>query len=75
MPGKKFRTPNTKAEAARERKDATKREAEERKRKEEEDEYWRDDDKHASRKQERKVNFKLKCMGSVATVTLLSRVV
>lgn len=52
---KKFRSVNTKAEAARERKATAKEAAEEKKRKEEEDSYWRDDDKHVTRKQDRKV--------------------
>ena len=52
---KKFRSVNTKAEAARERKAASKHAIEEKKRQEEEDTYWRDDDKHVLRKLDRKV--------------------
>ena len=52
---KKFKGVNTKAEAARERKQAAKSAADEKKRREEEDEYWRDDDKHVARKEQRKV--------------------
>ena len=52
---KKFKGENTKAQDARARKAAAKEAAEEKRRKEEEDAAWRDDDKHASRKQDRKV--------------------
>lgn len=52
---KKFKGENSKAAAARERKQAAKQEADERKRRAEEDAYWKDDDKHAQRKQDRKV--------------------
>lgn len=52
---KKFSGENTKAAAARARKDAAKREANEKKKQEEEDEYWRDDDKANARKLQRKV--------------------
>lgn len=52
---KKFKGVNTKAETARERKQAAKSAADEKKRREEEDEYWRDDDKHVARKEQRKV--------------------
>ena len=52
---KKFKGVNTKAEAARERKQTAKTAADEKKRQEEEDEYWRDDDKHVARKEQRKV--------------------
>ncbi len=52
---KKFRSVNTKAEAARERKAAAKESAAEKKQREEEDLYWQDDDKHVARKQDRKV--------------------
>ncbi|VDD87965.1 unnamed protein product [Enterobius vermicularis] len=51
---KKFSGENTKAAAARARKDAAKREANEKKKQEEEDEYWRDDDKANARKLQRK---------------------
>ena len=53
---KKFKGENSKAAAARERKQAAKHEADEKKRQAEEDAYWKDDDKHAQRKQDRKVN-------------------
>ena len=52
---KKFKGENSKAAAARERKQAAKQEADERKRRAEEDAYWKDDDKHAQRKQDRRV--------------------
>lgn len=52
---KKFKGVNTKAEAARERKQTAKAAADEKKRQQEEDEYWRDDDKHVARKEQRKV--------------------
>ena len=50
---KKFKGENSKAVVARGRKQAAKLEADDRKRKTEEDTYWRDDDKHVARKQER----------------------
>lgn len=53
---KKFKGENSKAVEARARKAAAKEAAAEKKKQEEEDEYWRDTDKHASRKQERKVH-------------------
>lgn len=56
---KKFSGVNTKAEAARERKAVAKQAAADRKRQEEEDLYWRDDDKHAARKEHRKVRTPL----------------
>lgn len=52
---KKFKGENSKAAVARERRSAVKQAAEEKKRKEEEDAYWEDGDKHAARKQDRKV--------------------
>ena len=52
---KKFKEVNSKAAEARERKTNSKREAEEKKRIEEEDAYWKIDDKHERRKQDRKV--------------------
>ena len=52
---KKFKGENTKAQDARARKAAAKEAAEDKRRQEEEDAAWRDDDKHASRKQDRKV--------------------
>ena len=55
---KKFKEVNSKAVEARERKAAVKKEVDERKKKEQEDEYWRDDDKHVKRKQDRKVSLK-----------------
>ena len=59
---KKFKGENSKATAARERKQAAKQEADERKRQAEEDAYWKDDDKHVQRKQDRRV---CTCMGPV----------
>lgn len=52
---KKFKGENTKAVVARQRKADARHEKEERLAKEKEDEYWRDDDKHVTRKQQRKV--------------------
>ena len=53
---KKFKGENSKAAAARERKQTVKQEADDRKRQAEEDAYWKDDDKHAQRRQDRRVN-------------------
>ncbi len=52
---KKFKEVNSKAAEARERKATIKKDADERKKKEVEDEYWKDDDKHGKKKQDRKV--------------------
>ena len=52
---KKFKGENTKAQDARARKAAAKETAEEKRKQEEEDTAWRDDDKHVSKKQDRKV--------------------
>lgn len=52
---KKFAGENTKAAAARARKNAAKEEEQTRKEREKEDELWRDDDKHINRKLQRKV--------------------
>lgn len=52
---KKFSGENTKAVAARARKNAAKEEEQLRKQKEKEDEYWRDDDKLINKKLQRKV--------------------
>ena len=46
---------NPKAEAARERKDAKKKEDKERIEKAKEDAYWKDDHKESAKKQQRKV--------------------
>ncbi|KHN72608.1 Coiled-coil domain-containing protein [Toxocara canis] len=51
---KKFTGENSKAVAARSRKEAAKKVEAEKKKQEEEDAYWRDDDKGALRKQQRK---------------------
>uniref|UniRef100_A0A0N5AWM2 Coiled-coil domain-containing protein 124 n=1 Tax=Syphacia muris TaxID=451379 RepID=A0A0N5AWM2_9BILA len=51
---KKFNGENSKAAAARARKDAIKQEAKAKKKQEEEDAYWRDDDKTNARKLQRK---------------------
>ncbi len=56
---KKFKGENSKAAVAKERKQAAKQEADERKRRAEEDAYWKDDDKHAQRKQDRRVLRKM----------------
>lgn len=53
---KKFTGENSKAAAARARKEAIKKGEAERKKQAEEDEYWRDDDKGVLRKQQRKVS-------------------
>ena len=53
---KKFKGENSKAAAARERKQAAKQEADDRKQRALEDAYWKDDDKHAQRKQDRRVS-------------------
>ena len=55
---KKFGT-NTKAAEANARKDAVKQANERDKQQKLEDEYWRDDDKHVQKKQQRKVLWKL----------------
>ena len=52
---KKFRGTNTKAEAAKERKQAIRQDTEDKRKLEEEDALWKDDGKHVARKQERKV--------------------
>ena len=52
---KKFKGENSKAAEARARKESKRQEELEKKQKALEDEYWRDDDKHALRKQQRKV--------------------
>lgn len=68
---KKFKGENSKAAAARERKQAAKQEADERRKRAEEDAYWKDDDKHAQRKQDRKVqkiNANLLCRSVWALV-------
>ena len=54
---KKFKGENSKAVEARARKAAAKHEEADRRQKAVEDEYWRDDDKHANRKMQRKVSF------------------
>ncbi|XP_028672419.1 coiled-coil domain-containing protein 124 [Erpetoichthys calabaricus] len=51
---KKFQGENTKAAAARARKAEAKAEAECRKKQEQEDAFWRDDDKHVMKKEQRK---------------------
>ena len=52
---KKFKGENTKAQDAKARKAAAKESADEKKRREEEDTHWKDEDKHGSKKQDRKV--------------------
>ena len=52
---KKFSGVNTKAEVARERKASAKQAVADKKRLDEEDAYWRDDDRHGARKDQRKV--------------------
>ena len=54
---KRWKGDNPKAAEARERKESKKQADLERKKREEEDAYWRDDDKHAQRKEQRKVQF------------------
>lgn len=58
---KKFATENTKSVAARERKKQAKDEQTSKKQKDLEDAYWKDDDKQAQKKQQKKVN---KCLCS-----------
>ena len=52
---KKFKSENTKAAQARERKETLKNEIVEKKQKAIDDAYWADDDKYGQRKQQRKV--------------------
>lgn len=52
---KKFRGENTKSAAARARRAEAKAAADARKQKELEDAYWKDEDKHVMRKEQRKV--------------------
>ena len=58
---KKFKGENSKATEARARREAQKQEEADRKQKALEDEFWRDDDKHVARKQQRKVRALLLC--------------
>ena len=58
---KKFKGENSKAVQARQRKESARLEEKDRKQKELEDEYWRDDDKHAVNKQNRKVRSFMLC--------------
>jgi hypothetical protein len=57
---KKFVGENSKSVAARARKTAAKELENTRRQQQLEDEYWRDDDKHAARKQQRKVCVSLR---------------
>ncbi|VDK44774.1 unnamed protein product [Anisakis simplex] len=57
---KKFTGENSKAAAARSRKEAVKKEQAEKKKQAEEDAYWRDDDKSVLRKQQRKEEMERK---------------
>ncbi|CAG9531408.1 unnamed protein product [Cercopithifilaria johnstoni] len=59
---KKFCGENTKAVAARARKEAAKKEEVEKRKKAEEDAYWQDDDKNVTRKQQRKEEAERKRM-------------
>ena len=52
---KKFKGENTKSAVAKARKQEQREEETAKKEKEKEDEYWRDDDKHIAKKQQRKV--------------------
>ena len=52
---KKFKGENSKATEAKARKSAQREAEDERKQKQLEDEYWKDDDKHLLKKQQRKV--------------------
>ena len=54
---KKFKGENSKAVEARARKAAQKQEEKELKERQAEDEYWKDEDKHVMRKQQRKVQI------------------
>ena len=55
---KKFKGENSKAAEARAKKAQKQHEEADRKQKALEDEYWRDDDKHVMRKQQRKVRIR-----------------
>jgi hypothetical protein len=57
---KKFKGENTKSAVAKARKQEQREEEIAKKEKEKEDEYWRDDDKHIAKKQQRKVCIFLK---------------
>lgn len=69
---KKFKGENSKAVQARARKESARLEEKDRKQKELEDEYWRDDDKHAVNKQNRKVRGRSRvvCADSWSTCPL-----
>ncbi len=54
---KKFAGENSKAVAARARKEEKKKDEETKKQKAIEDAYWKDDDKHINRKTQRKVQY------------------
>lgn len=56
---KKFKGENTKSAVARARKQEQRDLETSRKEKEKEDEFWRDDDKHVAKKQQRKVCYHL----------------
>jgi len=62
---KKFKGENSKAVEARQRKEAVRQAEKDQKQKELEDEYWRDDDKHAARKQSRKDEREKKKQGQL----------
>lgn len=53
---KKFAGENSKAAVARARKDAVRKDQQQKKQQEIEDAYWRDDDKHVTKKLQRKVS-------------------
>ena len=55
---KKFKGENSKAVEARARKAAVQKDASEKKQQALEDEYWKDEDKHVAKKQQRKVRKK-----------------
>ena len=57
---KKFKGENTKSAVAKARKQEQRSEEIAKKEKEKEDEYWRDDDKHIAKKQQRKVRIFIK---------------
>lgn len=69
---KKFQGENTKSAAARARRAEAKAAADARKQKELEDAYWKDEDKHVMRKEQRKVGGS-QALASVAKVGSLPR--
>ena len=69
---KKFKGENSKSAAARERKTAAKDTADQEKRLKEEEDYWKDEDKHVARRQERKVFIYAQTLLTSSTVSYWS---